>query len=117
MNLDLPDLKSLPHQDASQLRDKWDDVVDLVHSTGSVAVASRTDVEADMVLLDADRYEQLVAVVQNLQAREQVRLAEVTADYANQLDVLRQPDVRAKLQSVFDARGRQRVPAKAGQSF
>ena len=46
-----------------------------------------------------------------------VRLAELMADNAMHRDIFRQSDVRARFQSVLDARGRQRVPAKAGRPF
>ncbi len=111
----LPDLLDLPRQNASQVKNKWADVVRLVHQSGSVAVTNHSTVE--MVLLDAETYQQLTAQVQAYKAREQSALDELTQRFNAHLDSLQQPEAAQGLRSLLAAKGKLTKRPKAGSSF
>lgn len=110
----LPDLLELPRQNASQVKNKWGDVVRLVHQSGSVAVTNHSVVE--MVLLDAATYQQLTEEIQALKAREQTVLDELAERFDARLQGLQQPGVADKVGALFAARGALAKRPKAGAS-
>jgi hypothetical protein len=112
---ELPDLDELPRQKASQVKNKWGDLVRLVRELGSVAVTNHSAVE--MVLLNAAIYRQLVKEVRALNAREQLVLDELAARFNARLAALQQPDAGQKMQELFAAKGKLIRRAKAGASF
>ena len=67
MTAALPSIEELPRQNASQVKNKWGEVVRQVRQNGSVAITNHSAVE--MVLLDAATYQQLTDSLQALQAR------------------------------------------------
>jgi prevent-host-death family protein len=103
MITELPNIQELPRQNASQVKNKWADLVRQVRQSGSVAVTNHSAVE--MVLLDASTYQQLTEEIQALKAREQTALDELTNRFNARLAVLQQPDAAQKLKSLFDAKG------------
>ncbi|MDN8613458.1 type II toxin-antitoxin system prevent-host-death family antitoxin [Variovorax ginsengisoli] len=111
----LPALHDLPRQNASQVKNKWGDVVRQVRQSGSVAITNHAAVE--MVLLDAATYQQLIEDLQTLGAREQTVLAELSARFDSRLAVLRQPEAARQVGDLFAARGRLARRPKAGASF
>lgn len=115
MITELPDLDELPRQNASQVKNKWGDLVRLVHESGSVAVTNHSTVE--MVLLKAATYRQLVKEVLALNAREQSVLDELAARFNARLATLQEPDAGQKLQTLFAAKGKLTRRPKAGASF
>ncbi|MCW5624563.1 MAG: type II toxin-antitoxin system prevent-host-death family antitoxin [Burkholderiales bacterium] len=116
MITELPDLDALPRQNASQVKNKWGEVVRLVRESGSVAVTNHTKVE--MVLVDASRYRQLIEEIQKIRTREQAALDELAQRFNARLAVLQEPGASQKVQALFDAKGKlsKRRP-KAGTSY
>jgi len=115
MIIELPNIQELPRQNASQVKNKWADMVRLVHQTGSVAVTNHSAVE--MVLLDAKTYQQLTEEIQALKVREQIALDELTNRFNARLAVLQQPDAGQKLNALLDAKGVLKKRPKAGASY
>lgn len=111
----LPDLLDLPRQNASQVKNKWADVVRLVHQSGTVAVTNHSTVE--MVLLAAETYQQLIAEVQAYKAREQSALEELTQRFDARLEVLQQPESATGVRSLLAAKGKLGKRPKAGSSY
>lgn len=112
---ELPLLDTLPRQNASQVKNKWGDLVRLVQASGSVAVTNHSAVE--MVVLDASTYRQLTEDIQVLKAREQTVLDELAQRFDARLAVLQQPDAARKVTAVFKAMGKLVQRPKAGASF
>lgn len=111
----LPTLDQLPRQTASDVKNKWRDVVRQVRQTGSVAVTTHSAV--DMVLVDAATYEQLTASAAALKAREQSVLDQLAADFDQRLASLQRPDARDKVEAVFGSAGSLASRPKAGTAF
>jgi prevent-host-death family protein len=111
----LPALHDLPRQNASQVKNKWGDLVRQVRQSGSVAITHHAAVE--MVLLDAATYEQLTQDLLAFNAREQSMLEELSARFDSRLAVLQQPDAAARLNALFEARGQLVRRPKAGASY
>lgn len=111
----LPALDELPRQNASQVKNKWGDVVRQVQESGSVAVTSHSAVE--MVLLTAATYRRLVEEVAALNAREQAALDELAARFEARLALLQQPDASGKVDAVFAARGKLVRRPRAGAAY
>src|SRR3569832_1503763 len=85
----LPMLDQLPRHSASSVKNKWREVVEEVHESGSVAITNHSNVE--MVLVDAATYEQLAASAEALKAREKSVLDELAAEFDRRLATLQQP--------------------------
>jgi hypothetical protein len=115
MITELPGLDELPRQNASQVKNKWGEVVRLVQELGSVAVTSHSAVE--MVLLRAATYRQLVQEILALNAREQSLLDELASRFNSRLATLQQPDAGQKVQALLAAKGKVKRRPKAGASF
>jgi len=115
MITELPGLDELPRQNASQVKNKWGEVVRLVQELGSVAVTNHSAVE--MVLLRAATYRQLVQEISALNAREQVVLVELANRFNSHLAALQRPDAAQKVQALFAAKGKLSQRPKAGTSF
>ena len=115
MLTNLRSLEELPQQNASQVKNKWGEVVRRVHQSGSVAITNHSTVE--MVLVNAATYRQLVAEISALNAREQTVLDELAGRFNARLAVLQQPEADRKIETVFAARGKLARRPKAGTSF
>ncbi len=109
------DLASLPRQSASQVKNKWGDVVRQVHEQGSVAITSHSAVE--MVIVDAATYRQLTTDMMALKAREQSVLDDLGGRFNARLALLQEPDAQQKVTELFDSRGKIAHRPKAGASF
>ena len=111
----LPGLDALPRQNASQVKNKWGEVVRLVHESGSVAVTNHSTVE--MVLLNAATYRQLVEQIMALNAREQSVLDELASRFDSRLAALQQPGADKKVKRLLAAKGKLTRRPKAGKSY
>lgn len=111
----LQSLEELPRQNASQVKNKWGEVVRQVHQSGSVAVTSHSTVE--MVLVDAATYRKLVEEISTFNTREQAALDELADRFNARLAVLQQPESGKKVEALFAARGKLARRPKAGASF
>ena len=110
-----PPLDQLPRQNASQVKNRWGEVVRQVRQSGSVAITHHANVE--MVLLDAATYEQLTADLQALRTREEHVLDELGARFDASLAVLQQQGSADRVDALFEARGRLGRRPRAGESF
>jgi prevent-host-death family protein len=115
MITELLSLDDLPRQNASQVKNKWGDVVRQVHQMGSVAITSHSAVE--MVLLDAATYQQLTEDLGAIKEREQSILDDLAGRFNTRLAVLQEPDAQQKVMALFDSRGKLARRPKAGASF
>lgn len=115
MTTALLELDSLPRQSASQVKNKWGDVVRQVREVGSVAITSHSAVE--MVLVDAATYRQLTTDMLALKAREQSVLEDLTGRFNARLAVLQAPGAQQQVADLFDARGKSAQRPKAGATF
>jgi len=111
----LPHLDQLPRQNASQVKNRWGDVVRQVQQSGSVAVTNHSTVE--MVLLTAATYNQLVEDAQAQKAREQSVLDELARRFDERLGALHQPQAAAQVSDLFAAGGQLGRRPKAGDTF
>jgi prevent-host-death family protein len=115
MALELQKLESLPRHTASQVKNKWGEVVRQVNRSGIGAVTNHSTVE--MVLMPAAGYEQLLDELASLRAQRQNTLDELTQRFNTRLAVLQAPDAGAKVDALFDARGALAPRPKAGSTF
>jgi prevent-host-death family protein len=118
----LPTLDELPRQNASQVKNKWGEVVRQVREAGSVAITSHATVE--MVLLDAAAYRDLAARVESLNARlqahEQAALYDLSGRFEARLAALQTPSAGGKARSLFETKGKLPKTArrpKAGSAY
>lgn len=112
---ELPKLEDLPRQTASDVKNKWREVVREVRASGSVAITNHSSVE--VVLVNADAYRQLAASAAALKEREASVLDELSAQFNERLAGLQAPDAGKKAAAVFQRRGRLSTRPKAGTSF
>src|SRR6478609_1912057 len=103
MPLGLQKLDELPRHTASQVKNKWGDVVRQVNRSGAAAVTNHSSVE--MVLMPASEYEQLFNELASLRAQRQNSLDELTLRFNARLTLLQQPDAAARVEALFNARG------------
>ena len=111
----LPELHELPQKNASQVKNKWGDVVRLVRQTGSVAITNHSTVE--MVLVDASRYQELSDAWQAIKLREASALEELSGRFDARLATLQQPDAGLKVKALMEAKGTLKRRSKAGASY
>jgi prevent-host-death family protein len=112
---DLPRIENLPRRNATQVKNKWADLVREVRAVGSVAVTQHNRVE--MVVMDAATYRKMAALAEDAKARRQAALAELSADFDRRLAALKSPETRGRVEAVMAARGRTKRRPKAGASF
>jgi prevent-host-death family protein len=115
MIVDFPNLDELPRQTASDVKNRWRDVVREVRETGSVAVTSHSAVQ--MVLVNAEVYSQLAASAAALKERERAILDELSAQFKQRLASLSAPDAAERAAAVFQRKGKLAARPKAGVSF
>ncbi len=115
MIAELPKLEDLPRQTASDVKNKWRDVMREVREAGSVAITNHSAVE--VVLVNADAYRQLAASAAALKEREASVLDQLSAQFHERLAGLQAPDAGDKAAAVFKRRGRLSTRPKAGTTF
>ena len=112
---ELQKLDALPRQPASHVKNKWGDVVRQVAHSGSVAITSHSTIE--MVLMEAGAYQQLVDEVAALKSQQQGVIDQLTQRFDARLAELQQPGAAAKVDALFNARGKLAKRPKAGASY
>jgi rRNA processing protein Krr1/Pno1 len=115
MGADAVELERLPRKKASEVKNKWRDLVRDVRTFGSVAVTNHDTIE--MVVVEARRYQEMAAAVDAAKARNKVALAELSADFDKRLAALKTPEARDRIEAVMAAKGRLKRRPKAGASF
>ena len=111
----VPSLEKLPQRNATQVKNKWADVVREVRKLGSVAVTQHNQVE--MVVMDAETYQKISALAEEARAHSEARLAELSADFDRRLASFKTEGIRDRVESVMSARGRIKRPPKAGTIY
>jgi prevent-host-death family protein len=112
---DIPELNSLPRQSASDVKNKWRDLVNEVQKSGSVAVTNHSKVE--VVLVDAQLYQHLFDTAAAMKARERSVLERLSGDFEKRLASMQQPGFALKVASVLASEGKLRSRPKAGSSY
>ena len=115
MIADLPELNRLPRHTASDVKNRWRDLVQEVRTAGSVAVTNHAKVE--LVLVDAETYSQLAASAAALREREQALLEQLSAQFQERLATLQAPDAHDKVSGVFGRKGQLTKRPVAGGSY
>lgn len=115
MIADLPKLEDLPRQTASDVKNKWREVMREVRESGSIAITNHSSVE--VVLVDAQAYRQLAASAAALREREASVLDELSAQFDRRLASLQAPGAGRKAAAVFRRKGKLSTRPKAGTSF
>lgn len=108
-------LEELPQRKATQVKNKWGDLVRQVRAQGSVAVTNHDRVE--MVVMEAGRYREMAALLAAAEDRRRSTLAELTAEFDQHLAALKDSDARERIEAAMKARGRVMPRPKAGASF
>lgn len=112
---DLPRIEELPQRNATQVKNKWADLVRAVRAGGSVAVTQHDRVE--MVVMDAATYRKMAALAEQAKERQQVTLAELSAEFDRRLAALKGPETRGRVEAAMATRGRTKRRPKAGMAF
>ncbi len=115
MAVHFPQIEELPRKTATQVKNKWSDLVREVRVSGSVAVTHHDMVE--MVVVEAGRYREMAALVDSAERRQTDTLAELVAEFDQRLAELRVPDSRQRVEKALASRGRATPRPKAGASF
>jgi hypothetical protein len=110
-----PRIEALPRRNATQVKNKWSDLVRLVRASGSVAITNHDQIE--VVVVEAGKYRQMAALVEGAEQRGQATLAELTAEFDQRLAALTAPDAHARMDATMASRGRVMPRPKAGSSF
>ena len=111
----LPQIEELPRRNATEVKNKWGDLVREVRANGSVAVTHHNKVE--MVVVEAARYREMAALVEDADARRRSALADLAAEFDRHLAALKAPDARRRVDAAMASRGRATPRPKAGASF
>lgn len=111
----IPRLEKLPQRNATQVKNKWADVVREVRKLGSVAVTQHDQVE--MVVMDADTYRKISAFAEEARARSEAGLAELSAEFDRRLASFKTEGIRDRVESVMSARGHIKRRPKAGATY
>ena len=108
-------IEELPRRNATQVKNKWSDLVRQVRTSGSVAVTHHDQIE--MVVVEAGKYREMTALVEGAEERRQATLAELTAEFDQRLATLTSPDTHERVEAAMASRGRVTPRPKAGASF
>ena len=111
----LPQIEQLPRRNATEVKNKWGDLVREVRASGSVAVTHHDKVE--MVVVEAARYREMAALVEGVEARRHAALADLAAEFDRHLAALKAPDARKRVEAAMASRGRVTPRPKAGTTF
>lgn len=111
----LPQIEELPQRNATQVKNKWSDLVREVRARGSVAVTHHNRVE--MVVVEAGKYREMATLVAGAAALRQAALADLAAEFDERLAALKAPDVRGRMEDAMASEGRVEPRPKAGTSF
>jgi antitoxin (DNA-binding transcriptional repressor) of toxin-antitoxin stability system len=108
-------LEELPRRNATQVKNKWSDLVREVRASGSVAVTNHDKVE--MVVMEAGKYREMATLIEGAKERHQATLAELTAEFDQRLAELKAPKARKLVENALASRGQVMPRPKAGTSF
>ena len=90
----IPQVEKLLHRNATEVQNRWGDLVREVRASGSVAATHHDRIE--MVGVAVGKYREMAALVENINGRRQAALAELTAEFDRHLESLNAPDARKR---------------------
>lgn len=111
----LPNIKDMPSQSASQVKNKWGDVARQVLQSGSLAITSHSTVE--MVILNAAVYQQLTEEIQAFKNKDNVAIEALTERFDSKLQILQNPNAAIKISQIVQSKGQSSVRPKAGNTY
>lgn len=109
------DIGLLPQREATEVKNKWGSVVRQVKELGRVAITNRK--EPELVVMSAEEYGRLMAQVEEAATHREKVLASLAARFDESLAKLQEPGTRERIDALFDAKGRTKVPVIAGETF
>jgi len=118
MSAQLRSLDELPQQNATQVKNKWGEVLRQVQKEGSVAITNHSTIE--MVMIAASAYREMVELFTELMARERkLKLDDLERRFDERLAVLQHPEARSRLDEMLQQRGKLASSKRpvAGESF
>lgn len=115
MATDLPQIEELPHRNATEAKNRWGSLVREIRALGTIAITSHDRVE--VVILEAETYRRVAALVSGAEQRRKVALDELSAEFDRHLASLQAPHARARVEATMAAKGRVKTRSKAGASF
>lgn len=105
MSAQFRSLDELPQKNATQVKNKWGEVLRQVQREGSVAITSHSTIE--MVMMAASAYREMVDLFTELLARERkVKLDDLERRFDERLAVLQHPEARSRLDAMIEQRGK-----------
>jgi prevent-host-death family protein len=115
MAVSLPHIEELPRRNATEAKNRWGGLVREVRALGTVAITSHETVE--VVIIEAEKYREMAALVRGAEQRRKAALEELSAEFDRHLASLQRPDTRARIDAAMAANGRIKTRAKAGPAF
>lgn len=115
MAVTLPQLEELPRRNATDVKNRWGDLVREVRARGSLAVTSHDKIE--IVVLSSGTYREMAKLVRGAAERRRAALGELAGEFDRHLAALKAPDTRERVASAMAAKGRVKRRSKAGASF
>jgi prevent-host-death family protein len=108
-------IEELPRRNATEVKNKWGDLVREVRQRGSVAVANHGKVE--MVVVEVAKYRELAALAAEAEGRREASLAELAAEFDRHLAGLETPGTRERVDAALATKGRVTPRPKAGSAY
>jgi len=108
-------IEDLPRRNATEVKNEWGKLKREARVSGGVVVTHHG--EDAMVVMDADRYREMVALAETAQGRRRATIAELSAEFDRHLAQLQARDTHERMDAVLASRGRTRTRPKAGASF
>jgi antitoxin (DNA-binding transcriptional repressor) of toxin-antitoxin stability system len=115
MAVPFPRIEELPQRKATEVKNKWGDLVREVRAHGSVAVTHHDKVE--MVVVGVGQYREMAALVAGARQRHQAALADLSAEFDRRLAQLQAADARDRAEAAMASEGRAARRPRAGMSF
>lgn len=114
MPFSLPQIEELPRRNATEAKNRWGALVREARTLGAIAITSHGYVE--VVVIEAGKYRELVALLGAAEERRKAALAELSAEFDRHLASLRAPDAKPRVDAAMTAKGRVKTRSKAGDS-
>ena len=111
----LPKIEELPRRKATDVKNRWGDLVREVRALGTVAVTSHDKVE--IVVVAAGTYREMAKLASSVEERRQNAIGELAAEFDRHLATIKAADTRERVEAAMAAKGRAKVRSKAGASF
>lgn len=111
----MPPLEQLPQRTAAKLKNEWVEIVREMAKFGSVAITDHGQV--GMVVMDAEVYRKMYALMEQSGRCSEAALAKISAMFDQRLASFESEGIRDRVDDIMSARGRTRHRPKAGPTF